>query len=639
MTVWLPILLPAAGSVALYALRRRRSLLGPVAVGALGAGLAASVVAAVSEASFTWSWGAGIELTLAAEGAGRIMVVLVPLVAVAVVGFAASSQHDDPALARLLILMTAFVAAMEMLVLAADFLTLLIGWELVGAASWSLIGHDWRDERTPSSAKEAFVTTRFGDLGLYVASGAAFAAAGSFQFSDLAASGDSTWLAVVAGGVVLAAAAKSAQVPFSPWLFSAMVGPTPVSALLHSATMVAAGAYALIRLQPILAPVTWFGPLVVALGLVTALAGGLVALAQTDFKRALAGSTSAQYGLMLVATGAGYTAAGMGQLTAHAFFKALLFLGAGVALHAAGTLDLGKLRLGSALPWVAGLFGVGAAALAAVPPLGAAFTKEAVLAAAVESGLWVAAGTFVAGFLSALYAARIHLLAYGPGSEVTVETPPRRVELGALAGLAGLTVGLSLLWLPGGESLLTELTAGRLAEAKPWELGLSLAGVAGAFVVVWWLWRRGLLDTVGFPEGLRRFVAGWWGIPTAARRLIVDPLLRVSGGLSVGDRTVIDGLVRAVAAAVAAVSLRLRRGAEKAIDRVVDGVGGGTLGTAEASRRFDDDTVDAAVEGVAAGVKISGERSRRVQTGMSHDYYKLAVVGAVVALIVAAIWR
>jgi NADH:ubiquinone oxidoreductase subunit 5 (subunit L)/multisubunit Na+/H+ antiporter MnhA subunit len=639
MMVWLPILFPAVGAVGVFVLRRRRSLLGPVAVAALGGGLASAVAAAVYGATTTWSWGAGINLTLAVEGPGRVMVVLVPLVATAVVAYAASSERSDPALARLLILMTAFVAAMELLVLAADFLTLLIGWELVGAASWSLIGHDWRNPHTSTSAKEAFITTRFGDLGLYVAAGAAFAAAGSFQFSDLALSSGSGWLAVVAGGVVLAAAAKSAQVPFSPWLFSAMAGPTPVSALLHSATMVAAGAYVLIRLQPILSDVTWFGPLVVGLGLLTALAGGLVAFAQTDFKRALAGSTSAQYGLMLIATGAGYTAAGMGQLTAHAFFKALLFLGAGVALHTAGTLDLGRLRLGSSLRWVAGLFAVGAAALAAVPPLGAAFTKETVLAAAVEAGVWVGAGTVVAGFLSALYASRIHLLAYGPGPAINPKAPPHRAELGALAVLALLTLGLSFLWLPGGEEFLAELTAGTLVTGEPWELAVSLAAIALAFVVVWLLWRRNSLVTGGLPEGLRRFVADWWGIPTATRRVIVNPLLGLSKGLSIGDHSTVDAVVRAAAGAALAASRRMRRRVEVVIDRLVDDVGGGTLESAIASRKFDDEAVDGAVEGIAAGIQIGGEKSRQIQTGMSHDYYKLLVAGSVVAVIVAAIWR
>lgn len=636
---WLPIVFPLAGAVGVLAWRRRRGWLGPIAALALAGSVITAAVSAFYSASSTWSWGGGIELGLEAADAGRIMVVLVPLVAVAVVFFAASSMRDDVALARLLALMLGFVAAMELLVLAADFLTLLIGWELVGAASWSLIGHDWRNPSAPTSAKEAFVTTRFGDLGLYVAAGAAFAATGSFQYADLAQNADPLWLGVVAGGVVLAAAAKSAQLPFSPWLFSAMAGPTPVSALLHSATMVAAGAYALIRLQPILSAVPWFEPVVVGLGLVTALAGGVVAFAQTDLKRALAGSTSAQYGLMLVAIGAGFTAAGMGQLTAHAFFKALLFLGAGVALHSAGTLDLGRLRLGSSLPRVAVLFGVGAAALAAVPPLGAAFTKETVLAAAFESGVWVGAGTLAAGFLSALYASRLQLLAFGRGPTVELAARPHRVEVAALASLAGLTVALSLIWLPGGEELLTEIAGGLIAEGAPWELWLSLLAIAAAFGAVWLLRRRGLLETGGIPQGVRRFLADWWGIPGATRRVVVDPTINLAKNLARGDISAVDAVVRGIAAAAVGFSSRLRHRLEVMVDSIVDGVGGGTLATAALSRKVDDDGVDGAVEGIADGIRFGGEQARRAQTGMSHHYYTLLAAGSVIVVIVTAIWR
>lgn len=637
--VWLPIVFPLAGAALVLSLRHKRAWLGPIVVASLLGSLGTAALAAASGASSSWSWGAGIDLGLEVVGVSRVMVVLVPLVAAVVVLFAASSSREDEALPRLLALLAGFVAAMELLVMAGDFLTLLIGWELVGAASWSLISHDWRNARAPSSAKEAFVTTRFGDLGLYIAAGAAFASVGSFQFADLAAGPNDRWLAVVAGGVVLAAAAKSAQLPFSPWLFSAMAGPTPVSALLHSATMVAAGAYALIRLEPILSAVSWFGPLVVGLGLSTALAGGVVALAQSDLKRALAGSTSAQYGLMLVAIGAGFTAAGMGQLTAHAFFKALLFLGAGVALHAGGTLDLAELRLGSSLPRVALLFGVGAAGLAAVPPLGAAFTKEAVLAAAFEAGVWVGSGVVVAGLLSVLYAARLHLLAYGRGPVLEIKVGPRPAEVWALAILAAFTLALSAIWLPGGEELLSELTGAEMPEGQSWELAVSVLSVLIGFAMVWLLWRRNSLLSWGLPSRVRGFLANWWGIPALTRRAVVDPLISVSRRLAEGDSQVIDGFVRAIAGSVARMSQRLRDLVEILVDRAVDGVGGGTILTARASQRFDDSNVDAAVEAIGAGIRFGGDQTRRSQTGMAHHYYTLLVVGSLVLFIVAAIWR
>ncbi len=637
--VWLPVLVPALGGVAVLALRRRRRWLGPAAGAATTLTVVVGVWVALTEATGAWTWGAGMDLGLAATGLSRLMVVLVPTIATAVAVYAASHLHEDPALARLLAMIVWFVAAMELLVLAADFLTLLVAWELVGAASWTLIGHEWRDAERPRSAREAFVTTRFGDLGLYVASGAVFALTGGFFFSGLEGADDPVLLGVVAGGVLLAAAAKSAQFPFSPWLFSAMAGPTPVSALLHSATMVAAGAYLLARLQPLLEPVPWFSPAVIGIGLVTALAGGVVALTQSDFKRALAGSTSAQYGLMLVAIGAGFTGAAAGQLTAHAAFKSLLFLGAGVALHAGGTLDLSKLRLGRALPRVAALFGVGALALAAVPPLGGAFTKETILAAAFHSGVWVGAGVAVAGFLSALYAGRLHLLAYGPGDRELRDGPPRRAEVGAMAFLAILSVGLGLLWLPGGDRMIERVSGGLVAEGSAWELVLSLGLLVVAFGLLGVWWRRGSLVSMGLADGLRRFVAEWWGLPTAARAAVVEPVVGTSRGLAWFDRRTLDRLVQALAGFFRRLSSGLRRVVEPVVDGFVRMVAGGTVASAEVSRRVDDDGVDAAVEGVAEGVGAAGARSRRLQSGMSHHYYTMLVIGTVVAIVVAALWR
>ncbi|MFV1970935.1 MAG: NADH-quinone oxidoreductase subunit L, partial [Acidimicrobiia bacterium] len=609
--VWLPVLTPLIGGAVILALRRQQIAARMASVVVMVATVVAAAVTAASQASGEWTWGGGLDLAVSVTGFGRLMVILVPVIAAAVIGFAATNSEGDRAIVKLLVVLTWFVAAMELLVIAADFLTLLIGWELVGAASWVLIGHEWRDPDRPRSAREAFVTTRFGDLGLYVAAGAVFAATGSVLYADLG-SATPGWLAVVAAGTVLAAAAKSAQVPFSPWLFSAMAGPTPVSALLHSATMVAAGAYVLIRLEPTLSVVSWFAPVVVGIGLVTALAGGMVTLAQQDLKKALAGSTSAQYGLMLIAVGAGFTAAAGGQLTAHALFKSLLFLAAGVALHARGTLDLGKLRLGSALPRVAVLFGIGALALGAVPPLGAAFTKEAVLAGAFHAGIWVGLGTAVAGLLSTIYAGRLHMLAYGPGPKDDIHGPPRRGEVAALAVLAALSLALGALWLPGGDAILESVSGGGAVLAPTrgeTVLSLVLVGLGIAAVAI--AWRRGRLVSFGLPPRMREFIAGWWGIPTAARVMIVDPTSRLARWLFAADRNVIARLADAVAGFGDFVSRALKQVVDRSIDAIVWGIGTGTIRGAEISRLADDRGVDGAVEGLASGIGIAGTQSRR----------------------------
>jgi NADH-quinone oxidoreductase subunit L len=635
-------LLPLVAAGLLVALRRQSGLLGPLAVGALLATLALAGWAAAAQPSVRWRWSPALELGLAVADFGRVMIVLVPAIAAPIVAYAAATEEVGRA--RLLALLLAFVGAMEWLVLATDFLTLLIGWELIGAASWALIGHGWRAPEAPRSAATAFVTTRVGDLGLYAAAGLTFAATGSFAFDGLGAAGRPT-LDAVAAGVLLAAAAKSAQVPFAPWLFAAMVGPTPVSALLHSATLVAAGAYLLIRLAPALAPVGWLSPTVAGLGLATALAGGVVATLQPHAKRALAGSTSAQYGLMLVAVGAGSTAAAGAHLVAHAAFKSLLFLGAGIAMHATGTGELAGLRLGRALPRVAALSAVGALALAAVPPLGGAWTKEQIVAAAAHASPWLVAGVFLASFLSALYAARYQLLAYGPppagaaAGGAAGQSPPHRpgvVELAGVAALAGVTLLLSALWLPDAASVVEEVTGGALAETAAWELAVALAIIGAAFALIWGLHRSGRLVTLGLAPAVQAGAADWLGLPVATRLLVVDPVLRLSRLLARGDARVVDAGVRGVAALAAALSGLFARRGEWTIDGAVRVAALAALRLAGGSRVADEAAIDeAAVEGSARLTGRAGHASRRLQTGMAHHYYVILAVG--LALMIAVL--
>ena len=383
------ILLPVLGGAVLWPLgvriapRRRRGALGAAAVGLLAASLTAAAVAAVTDGRLDVVWSAQLSLTFTADGVAGIVAVLVPAVAIVVTAYA--SVHEDVGgLPRLLGLMVAFTGAMQLVVLAADLLALTIGWELVAVCSWALIGSAWNSRDAVGKAAHAFNATRVGSIGLIVAAGAAFATTGSFAYDAI---GDvpRPMLDVVAGGVLLAAMSKSAQLPFSPWLFSAMAGPTSVSALLHSATMVAAGAYALIVLGPSLATVGWFGPVVTAVGLATALIGGVVALGEVHGKRILAASTAAQYGLMFTAVGVGAPGAAVAHLAAHALLKSQLFLAIGVGMSATGTGDVRRWRLGGRMPTVAVAAAVGALALAAAPPLGAAWTKEQIVAATVTN--------------------------------------------------------------------------------------------------------------------------------------------------------------------------------------------------------------------------------------------------------------
>ena len=633
-------LLPALAAAVVIAARGHQRLLAPIAVGALVATFLLGVWAAASQPEAIYQWGPSIVLRLAVDGFARTMVVLVPLVAAPIVAYAAATETDGRT--RLLASMLAFVAAMLVLVTAADFLTLLIAWEIVGALSWLLIGHGWRDPDNPRAAAQSFLTTRIGDLGLYVAAGATFAGSGSFDYAAVGGLA-SPARELVAGGVLLAAAAKSAQVPFSTWLFAAMAGPTPVSALLHSATLVAAGAYLLIRLAPALAPVAWFLPAVALVGLTTAIAGGIVAIFQTQAKRALAASTSAQYGLMFLAVGSGFPAAAGVQLVAHAAFKSLLFLGAGVAIHAAGTGRLDALRLGRVLPRIAALSAIGALALAAVPPLGAAWTKEQVLAGAAEASVWLAVGGLAAGFLTALYAARYQLLVWGRGdpsaASPRIAPLPGLAEVGGMAVLAAVTLLLSLLWLPGARPFAEGLGAGRLPEGTPTEALAGFAVVGAGLTAAWWLRGRGALATIGLSPKAQAAGASWLGLPAATRWLVVVPVIGLSNLLARIDHRVVDAGVRRTAWLAEFVARLVSRRAEFAIDGVVRGIANATMLTADGSRVADDRGVDGAVEAAGRGVGVAGHLSRRLQSGLSHEYYVLLAVGLAAIIATLVVFR
>ena len=664
---WVLLLVPLVGAGLTAAAGRRR---GVAAIGALATTLVAGIWAAAAEPTAVWTWGGTLELTVAVEGFARIMVVLVPAVALPVVAYAAATEVDG--CRRLLVLMVAFVAGMELLVAAGDVLTLLIGWELIGAISWALVGHHWHDAANGQAAAQAFLTTHAGDLGLYLAAGAAFAGTGSFSYAAL---GDLTgWqLHVVAAGVLVAATAKSAQLPFAPWLFSAMAGPTPVSALLHSATLVSSGAYVLIRLAPSLGGAGWLLPTVAVVGITTAIAGGLVAASQDHVKRILAGSTSAQYGLMFVAVGAGYPAAAGAQLVAHALFKSLLFLAAGAAIHTTGTSLALRPMLRGGLPQLGAVAAVGALALAGLPPLGGAWSKEQVLAAAFEYSAWLGGGALLAAMLTALYAARFWLLTFGPDPASAVIGPRARhrtgrVEIGAIGALAAASLLLGLLWIPATGSAVEEAADALAGSALPtttgWVLAGAVAALAAGLSLTLLLWRSGDLASLRVPRRLRDFAAGWYGIPTVARVGVVRPVLGLAAVLGRFDQRVVDAGVRATGAivgvlsrwlsrwgeltfdgvrrGVVAVALRTAQGlagvVESAVDSAVTAVAVATDRTAGASRRTDDTGVDHAVEELARLTGLVGSQSRRTQTGLSHHYFVIVAAGlAAIAVLLAVV--
>jgi NADH:ubiquinone oxidoreductase subunit 5 (subunit L)/multisubunit Na+/H+ antiporter MnhA subunit len=599
-----------------------------LAIAAAGWGLAGPT------GELTIGWGPVLSLSLGATGFGAVMLLLIPAIAAPVIGYAYVTETAGRR--SLVPLLLVFVATMELLVLSRDLLMLLVAWELVGALSWLLIGHRWRDPDPPAAARTAFITTRIGDLGLYAAAGILFAATGTFRL-DAMASLDRPAADLVAAGLLIAAAAKSAQVPFGQWLFAAMAGPTPVSALLHSATLVAAGAYLLIVTSPLLPAVPWFLPAIALVGVVTVFAGGAVAGAQQQAKPALAGSTSAQYGLMFIAIGAGAPAIAGAQLVVHAAFKSLLFLGAGAAMHEVATGQLASMRLGRVRPVTAFLSAIGLLALAAVPFTGGGWSKEAIVVAAEERSIVGGVLVLASGALTAFYATRLGLLMWGPGQGDARHHQPLMVRADDLTmlPLALGTLALSVLWLPGGAAWLVG------ADGPGFEvisLALSLAAIViGASAAVA-LDRRGtLLAPVG--DSGADLADSWLGFIPLVQSAVARGAMRLSAALARYDARVVDAGVRGVWRLTRAASRVMAVRDVVTVDGAVRAVAAGTLLTADVSRVADERGVDGTIEGTGRAVGRAGQESRRLQTGMSHEYLQLIAAGLGVALIVLAVAR
>ena len=568
----------------------------------------------------------GIPAAVRVDGLSAVMVVTVAGVTLAVLVFAAGDLGPDENRGRFFGLMLLFAGAMLVTVTAGTLALLLMGWEVMGGLSYALIGYWWRDPGRPPAAGTAFLVTRAADLGLYVAAGAALA--GGVPGLTLAGLGDASrpWLDVVAAGVLAAAFGKSAQLPFSFWLSRAMAGPSPVSALLHSATMVAAGGYLLLRTGPLLAAAGWAGPVAMWTGAVTALALGLVAVAQDDLKQLLAASTCAQIGFIVLAAGAGGVAAGADQLVAHAAVKSLMFLAAGAWLTALGTRRLDALR-GAArqYPLAGAAFTAGAVALAGLPPASLWVTKDQVLAAALRAGPALYATGLAAAVVSAVYSVKALWYVWQPvpaGAASGYDTErrgTRRVAAAAAWPLLLLAVPalvLGVLALPAIAGPLGHALGGAAVPAPAWwELRLSAVLAVAAGAATWWRIGATAAAIPPAPAPRRvvavRAVSGWlfrWlDLERAAGAFMARPVLAVARALAGFDDRVVDGAVRAVAR--------------------------GGLALAGAAARLDDADVDGLIRQAAAGARRLGRLAQRPQTGQLHAYYaQAAVVFAVLTL-------
>jgi NADH-quinone oxidoreductase subunit L len=559
-----------------------------------------------SELSTAWTWLTAGDLRVGAEilidPLSVFMMFVVSGVGFLILTYAIGYMHGDEEERRYHAYKALFVFSMLLLVMAGNLLLLLAGWGMVGLSSYLLINY-WHQRRAPVEAgKKAFVMNAVGDATFVLALFVLVQQVGSLDFPTVfgeapEALGEGSTLAVlVALGLLGGAVAKSAQVPLHTWLPDAMEGPTPVSALIHAATMVTAGVYLIARTSPLFELAVDVQDLAGVLGAVTLLMAGLIALVQTDIKRVIAYSTMSQIGYMFTAVGLGAYGPGMFHLMTHAFFKALLFMAAGVVIHAlSAEQDIRKMGgLARELPWTYRAFLVGALALAAIPPFAGFFSKDAILSSLVEQGSlgWVLWAAGIAGaFLTGLYTFRLlFIVFFGEISPFAREHLHKErfegplVMMWPVAVLTVLSVIGGFLQVPGGWHLV-DTWLDPVVESIPEASGAlallsilaPLAAASGGIAVAWALYRR----PGDRPAAIRRRYP--WAARALEHKLYFDeaydltfyepssrlatwllgwiegPLvLRSLGGLGTGVRDVSDrvaaaqtGRVRAYALAVA----------------------------------------------------------------------------------------
>ena len=564
--VWLPLLvlaLPFASFLLLAVvapLRRAGRAAGGVGIAAMAAALAGALVIWLAgyRNTATWAWlpgdgGPMATVGLLVDPLANAMLVLVTLVSllVQVYSLAYLGEESAPALGRYYTYQSLFAFSMLGLVLSPGFLQMFVFWELVGLCSYLLIGYWYQRPSAARAAVKAFWITKLGDLGFIIGIVMLWAATGTFEFETLFAKAQAHALAIPALGTImflvyLGAVGKSAQFPLHVWLPDAMEGPTPVSALIHAATMVTAGVYMVARAQPLFALVPDVLTLIGWVGAFTALLAATMGCVENDIKRVLAYSTVSQLGYMMAAAGAGAADAGVFHLLTHGLFKALLFLGAGAVIHAVGSNDIFRMGgLFRAMPQTGLVFLVGTLALAGVPPLTGFFSKEAVLV-----GVWEArmTGPFLmlalTAFLTAFYMFRVVFTAFFGRTPAAghAHEPPWAMR-GPLWLLAALTVLLGLRFAAGGGEA---HGPGWLA---PLSVGLALAGIA----LAWTMYQRGALDprrvAAAFPlsvlDALARRRYGLDALYDGHYRGFVLALSRLIGWI---DRYLVDGVLNVASA-------------------------------------------------------------------------------------------
>jgi len=655
---WIP-LFPLAGALLNGVLGIRlfsRRAVHAVGVGAAGLSFLASAVsfagllgapgASVTRTLFTWipaslvSVAGGRAVPVSFEMAFRydslaaVMTLVVTGVGLLIHVYSMGYMAHDRSYARFFAYLNLFTFAMLVLVLGANLAVMFVGWEGVGLCSYLLIGFWFTKDSAANAGKKAFITNRVGDFGFLLGIGLLLATLGTVDTAGITAAAQggllTPGLATAAALLLfLGATGKSAQIPLYTWLPDAMEGPTPVSALIHAATMVTAGVYMVARLHALFTLSGTALTVVAVVGVATAVYAATMGLVQNDIKRVLAYSTISQIGYMFVGLGVGAFSAGIFHLMTHAFFKSLLFLSAGSVIHAlSGEQDMRRMGgLRSRLPRTYPVFVVGALAIAGVPALSGFFSKDEILAAAFASGRYgVWAAGLVGAALTAFYMFRlIFLTFFGPDrmdeeakrhlhESPRVMTAPLQVlaVLAAVGGYVGLprvlgggawfgrflapSVGEHEAGIAGG----TELLLMALSAA------IGIGGILAAHAVYVRKEGRPAARFVERFPAVYRLVSHLYYVDDVYNKVLVRGVMRLGSILGWIDEHVVDGLVNGAAALV------------RAISRLAIG--------------FDGEVIDGAVNGIGSLSRLIATGLRGLQTGFVYNYALAIVLGLVIII-------
>lgn len=619
--IYLLLILLAPAAASLWALfGEKKAGYVSLAGGVISLGASAALFLAVTN-GYTESWSfAGLpgmpfvlEVTYLNASLSLVVATVTALIFLYAIGYMAEEEGQW----RFWSSISLFLASMQLLLFAGDWILFVIAWEILGFCSYLLISTKYTNPKTSKAANKAFLINRFADLGLYIGVFIIILSSGSSEIAGNPQQGISQTGALP---LLLAVMGKSAQVPFQSWLTAAMKGPTPVSALLHSATMVAAGIVLLIKAFPLFSPdvLFWIG----TVGGITILMTGLTAIFADDIKKMLAASSSSQLGFMVLAIGAGSPGAAMAHLVAHAFMKSSLFLGAGIWQHGAGSTRFEKLAgAGKKLKFTFTGFAIAAVALAGIPPFIGYFSKDGVLAAGLQSSLpeWYFAAALLGALMTAVYMSRaLGILWKGDSDEV--EQP---------SGLRWMQSGLTLmvLFVLGGGLFLhgmVEAADFHLPKAKVAKIGGLIAALAG--LAAGWLASFKKAD-----HPLTVFIQNNYPVGGGYSSLVVAPVMKLASFCRKTDEG-IHQLVLGIGRSV----LKVSSGSDVTdyqIHKEVHSIGRFGLKLGNWSQRSDEHGINGLISGLVESIKDMGKKGRKTQSGLVHRELMYSVWGMVAFLI------